>query len=151
MPSIGQRAAQALFFILFGLAGIVLGRDMPVGTAGDMGVGYVPRALAIGCLAIGAILAVSALRARTVRQPLDLSARPALAVIGLVVAFAGLLPWLGLPLTILVVVLAAPIAGEPFRWATLALTALTLAAGSTLLFHTLLRLQVPVWPSLAWP
>ena len=150
---IGQQAAKGLFFLVFGSLGWLLGRDMPIGVAGDMGVGYVPRALSYGCIAIGAVILGSALTTHRSRLPINLDWKPALIVTVLVLAFAVLLPWLGLPLTIIAIVLAAAVSGEKFSWPVLTLTALGLAVASTLLFHTLLRLQVPVWPALkglAW-
>lgn len=148
-PRIGRQGAASLFFLVFGAAAIWLGRSMDIGTAGEMGVGYVPRMLAIGCVLIGVWLAFTAWRTRAERDAVAFAWKPALLVPALVAAFGILLPRFGLPLTILtVVVMAGALSGETFRWPLLALTALTLAAVSTLLFHTLLRLQVPLWPEL---
>jgi hypothetical protein len=106
--------------------------------------------LAVGCLAIGVMLGAMALRRRHMREPVAFAGRPTVIVTVLVILFALLLTPLGLPLTIGVVVCAAATSGENFSWPVLVAVAVALAAISTLLFHTLLRLQVPVWPNLAW-
>lgn len=145
---IGRRIGAALFFIAFGALAVFLGRELPVGTAGEMGVGYTPRMLAIGCIGIGCLLLAEALLGRAVREPVHFAWRPAIFVTLLVLGFAALLPWAGLPLTIIALTLAAGASGETFRWPVLIATAIVLAALATALFAWLLKLQVPVWP--AW-
>ncbi len=146
MPMIGQSGAASLFFLILGAAGVSLGGDLDIGTAGEMGVGYVPRALSIGCIGVGLWLGVPPILRRDPRRPLALAARPTLIVTALVLGFAAALPWIGLPLTVIAIVRTAAAAGEAFDpWYLLA-TAVSLAVLATLLFHTLLRLQVPVWP-----
>jgi hypothetical protein len=63
-----------------------------------------------------------------------------------VVAFALLLPRLGLPITVALTIAAAAVSGEKFRWLPLALIAIGMAAMTTLLFAWALGLQIPVWP-----
>ncbi|MBM3521751.1 MAG: tripartite tricarboxylate transporter TctB family protein [Alphaproteobacteria bacterium] len=140
------RTASAIFFIGFGALALHLGRDLSVGTADEMGVGYVPRMLAIGCILVGVLrLAERALLG--VGDRFEIALRPAMLVSALVVGFAMALPILGLPVTIALVVLCAAVSGERFDWRWLALTAIVLALGCTLLFGWLLRLQIPLWPA----
>ena len=47
-----QQYLSGLFFIAFGALAVWAGRDLTIGTAADMGIGYTPRALAIGCVAV---------------------------------------------------------------------------------------------------
>ncbi|HRK19980.1 MAG TPA: tripartite tricarboxylate transporter TctB family protein [Hyphomicrobiaceae bacterium] len=148
--SIGREGAASLFFLVFGFAGLWFVRELEVGTAGEMGIGYVPRALSIGCLIIGVILAGLKFYHGRADEAVDFAVRPALFTTALVLLFALLLPRLGLPLTIILIVAAAGISGENYDLRWLAVTALVLATVCTLLFHTLLGLQVPVWPSSAW-
>lgn len=143
-PSV--RTASAIFFIGFGALALHLGRDLAVGTADEMGVGYVPRMLAIGCILVGVLrLAERALLG--IGDRFEIALRPALLASALVVGFALTLPYLGLPLTIALVVLAAAASGERFDWRWLAVTAAVLALGCALLFGWLLRLQIPLWPA----
>ena len=144
---VSRRNGAAVFFMLFGGLALWLGRELPVGTAGEMGVGYTPRMLAFGCVGIGLLLLTQSLLSGGAREAISFALRPAIFVTVLVLGFAALLPWAGLPLTIVALTLAAGASGESFRWPVLIGTAVALAAISTGLFAYLLKLQVPVWPS----
>lgn len=145
----GHRSlGAALFFVAFGVLALWLGRDLAVGTAGEMGIGYTPRMLAIGCIGVGVLLLVEALAGRARREAIAFAWRPAIFVTVLVLGFALLLPRAGLPVTIVVLTVAAGASGEAFRWPVLLATAFALALLATALFGLALKLQVPVWP--AW-
>lgn len=147
---ITQQAASALFFLIFGAAYLWAGADLATGTAADMGIGYAPRMLGIGCIGVGAVLMAGAVAGRTgaLGEPVSFALKPLVLVTAMTAGFAFLLPWLGLPLTVTATVLAAAISGEDFRPARLVLIAAGLAAGTTLLFAYLLNLQLPIWPVL---
>ena len=142
-----QQRWSGLFFIAFGAFALWAGWDLVVGTAADMGIGYTPRALAIGCLGVGCILLLQAFVFPSDEgDRLRIAWRPLILVIAMVVGFAILLPRVGLPLTVVLVVAAAALSGEDFRWPTLVAIAAGMALLSTLLFSTALKLQIPVWP-----
>lgn len=147
---IGQQTASSIFFLAFGVAAFWVSLSMPIGTAAEMGVGYVPWLLSLGCIAIGAIQLAMAAFGKNRGEAVVIEVRPMLFVTAMIVGFAALLPILGLPLTTGLLVLAAAASGEAFDWRVLALTAVGLGAGSAVLFAVLLRLQVPVWPQ-GWP
>lgn len=151
---IGQHLAASLFFLAFGAAGLWVSGSMPIGTAAEMGVGYVPRLLAFGCLGVGALQLAGVIVAGSTGPSFAIEARPLLFV-GLIVAcFAGLLPLLGLPLTIALLVFATTLSGESYQWTLLGLTAALLSSGAVVLFGLLLRLQIPLWPAwwpMGWP
>lgn len=146
---IGQQTATSLFFLAFGAAAFWVSTGMPIGTAAEMGVGYVPWLLSLGCIATGVLQLATAILSRTPGDAVNVAVRPALFVTVMIVGFALLLPVLGLPLTVALLVVAAGLSGEGFDWRILAATAVLLAAGATLLFAVALRLQVPIWP-LGW-
>jgi hypothetical protein len=73
--------------------------------------------------------------------------RSLVIVTAMTVAFALLLPRLGLPLTVVALILASAIAGEKIRWPLLLALALGFAGLTTILFAYALRLQFPVWPA----
>ena len=147
---IGQQLASSLFFLGFGAGALWLSTEMPIGTAAEMGVGYVPRLLAIGCLAVGIIQFATGLLFDDLGEPVAVEFKPLVLVAALIVGFATLLPDLGLPLTILLMVGATALSGEAFDWRLLLLAAVLLAAGAGILFCGLLRLQIPLWP-MWWP
>jgi hypothetical protein len=147
---IGQQTAASLFFLAFGVAAFWVSLSMPIGTAADMGVGYVPWLLSLGSIAVGVIQLTTAMFSKDRGDAVVIEVQPMLFVTAMIVGFAALLPILGLPLTTGLLVLAAAASGEAFDWRILVLTAIGLAAGSALLFAVVLRLQVPVWPQ-GWP
>lgn len=147
---IRRQLASGLFFVLFGALTLWLGADMAVGTAADMGVGYVPRMLALGCVGVGLWqLGVGLMHGRGEVAILNL--RPIAFVIASIAGFAFVLPYAGLPLTVLLLVLAAAFSGEIHDRSRMLLTALILAAGSALLFGILLQLQIPLLPAMMRP
>lgn len=147
---IRRQLASGLFFVAFGALALWLGADMAVGTAADMGVGYVPRMLAFGCVGVGLWqLGVGFLQSWGEVATLNL--RPMAFVVASIVGFAVVLPYAGLPLTIVILVLAAALSGEAYDRTRMLLTAIVLAAGSALLFGILLRLQIPLLPEMWRP
>jgi hypothetical protein len=146
--SLQQQYLSGLFFIGFGAFAVWAGSDLAIGTAADMGIGYTPRALAIGCVAIGGLLLVQAFRSSPdgSMARLTFAWRPAILVTIMVIGFGILLPRLGLPLTVAVVFFAAALSGEEFSWPLLFLMAVGMALLSFALFSMALKLQIPVWP-----
>lgn len=143
-----QQYLSGLFFIAFGAFAVWAGRDLAIGTAAEMGIGYTPRALAIGCIVIGCILLLQAFAATAAEESPRVSVawRPLVLVTLMVIGFGILLPYLGLPITVALITLMAGLSGETFRWPMLVAMAVGLAVMSLLLFSTALNLQIPVWP-----
>lgn len=144
-----QQYLSGLFFIAFGALAVWAGSDLVIGTAADMGIGYTPRALAIGCIAVGCVLLVQAFLsapAGGIEGQVTIAWRPLLLVTLMVIGFGILLPRLGLPLTVALMTATAALSGENFYWPTLGAIAAGMALLSTLLFSTALNLQIPVWP-----
>ena len=137
--------AFAVFLIAVGALALALSSDLSTGSAGSMGPGYVPRALAILIILIGAGMAARALLAARERLP-GVALRP-LALIGISVAlFALLLPRAGLALTSFAVVLCAGFAATDARLRENALLAIGLAAFAVALFVLGLGLPIRIWP-----
>jgi hypothetical protein len=137
--------AFAVFLIAVGALALALSSDLSAGSAGSMGPGYVPRALAILIILIGAGMAARALLAGRERLP-GVALRP-LALIGISVAlFALLLPRAGLALTSFAVVLCAGFAAADARLRENALLAIGLAAFAVALFVLGLGLPIRIWP-----
>lgn len=141
-----QQVASGLFFLAFGALAFWLATDLPMGTAADMGIGYTPRMLASGCLAVGAGLTIFGVMKRGSMVPVSFATGPLLLVTLMVAGFALFLPWLGLPLTVILAVLPAAVSGETFRWPQLLGIAVALAVLTTALFAWGLKLQIPVLP-----
>lgn len=133
-----------LFFLAVGVAGTLMSRDYPVGTARAMGPGYFPMLL--GGLMIVAALALVA--SSFFGEPEPWPARPALKptvlVLGGIVLFALLLQPAGLVVASMVLVLVGGAASIEARPLPLLLLAAGLAAGSVVVFVHGLGQTLPV-------
>jgi len=137
--------AFAAFLIALGAFAFSLALDLHAGSAGAMGPGYVPRALALLTLLYGCALALRALL--DARQSFPVIAfRPLLLIAAAVALYAVLLPLAGLAITGALVVLVACFAAPDMRWRETIVIALGATIFSVLLFSFALGLPIPVWP-----
>jgi hypothetical protein len=137
--------AFALFLIAFGVAVLALTGDLRMGSAANMGPGYVPRGLAgmIALYGIGLLVPAALAPFQTMA-----GVRPrSLLFIALALAlFAILFPLLGLALAGLVAMLCASAAASDSRPVEAIVFALILTTFAVLLFVYGLRLPFRVWP-----
>jgi hypothetical protein len=140
-----KHALSGLLFLAVGLLSGVLSLDLPIGDKVRMGAGYVPLMLSIILSGLGLLVlargVLSGVAPTTVWQ-----ARPVSFVVGSALVFGLTIERAGLPLSVFLTVLTA--AGALPVWRRL--EALGLAVGlslfSSLLFVTLLRLPIKLWP-----
>jgi hypothetical protein len=137
--------AFALFLVAFGAAVLALTTDLRMGSAANMGPGYVPRALAGIIVVYGLALAVPAMLAPFQRMP-GVSPRSLLFIALALAVFALLFPVLGLALAGLIAMLCASAAASDSRPVEAILFALILTTFAVLLFVYGLRLPFRVWP-----
>lgn len=137
--------AFGAFLILLSTVALWEMRELALGTAADMGPGYVPRALAWIIMAFGGIFAIGGLRARRVAMPrFDL--RSFVMVLLSLAIFALLLPRGGLALATLATLACSTCAISDFRWRESLLFAVILTVFTVLLFVNGLGLPLAVWP-----
>jgi hypothetical protein len=126
---------SGVVFVAIGIAALSLGADLTMGTAADMGEGYVPRAMAVALLGFGTLLIV--LKLWRGSRALELSGasaaerfrwRPLAFVTLAVFAFAIALEPLGLIAATALSAVAANLAGQPLRVRALVVLILVLAA-----------------------
>lgn len=148
----GPDLAFGLFLVAVGAFALVLVADLPMGSAGRMGAGYVPRALSVLIILFGLGLGGRALVAGRVALP-AIAWRPLLLIGAAAGLFALLLPRLGLAATSFLVVLVAGFASRDVRFGENVVVAFALAAFAVGLFVSLLGLPFAVWPQPAagWP
>ena len=148
-----KELAFGLFLVALALVALAATRSLSIGTAADMGPGFVPRALAWIILGFGAVFCVTGLLKSA--EPLPAPAwRPLLTILASIAAFAVLFSTLGLIAACICCVLVAGTAAGPVRWGRLMLFGPLLAAFSALLFVKGLGLPFKLWPSfltLYWP
>ena len=140
-----QDLGAALIFLTVGLAGLVLGADLPGMRSGaQLGAGSMPRALSLLLLIFAAVMAV---RAISVEGPglASIPWRALSAVTAAVIVFGALVEALGyLPAAILTP-FAAAAAVPSVRWREVVIVAVALGAGCALLFVVLLGQPLPLW------
>lgn len=153
-----KELAFGLFLIALAVVAFGSTSTLSVGTAADMGPGFVPRALAWVILGFGAALCVTSL-VKAAPEPLpDVAWRPLFAILAAIAVFAVLFSTVGLIVACAGCVLVAGTATAPVQWGRLFLFGPLLAVFSALLFVKGLGLPFKLWPSfwtpswaLLWP
>jgi hypothetical protein len=132
----GKDFWSGVMFTFFAAVGLYIARGYPMGTAGRMGPGYFPVVLAfllgaLGLLLIGRALLIGDSEVARLRlSPLFLTIQP----LGLVFALA------------MVAVFAAA-AGRQSGYLEVGVMVTVLATFSVGIFHYVLMLPLPIWPS----
>lgn len=142
-------AISGALFIVFGLFVGSISTTYPLGTAMRMGAGYFPLLVSALLVLLGVVVLVRSLSFERVERDAEqtpLAVRPALFVVASVLAFALLVPSLGLLLAIVALTLISGFAQRQVRYAELAGLAVALAGFGVLVFAWGLGLQLPVLP-----
>ncbi len=139
-----QDLGAGIVFILIGLAGIVFGRDLAVGTAMRMGPGYFPMLLCALLILIGLVLGARSLMvAGPAVEPFHF--RPLLLILALISASGYLLEWIGLALTTVVVTVGSAYARRDVSLRETLLLGAALALFVVFVFVYGLRQPLPAW------
>src|SRR3712207_3932175 len=140
-----QDVWTGLLFAAFGVAGLVLGADLPLGTARRMGPGYMPYGLSWLLIAVGALVIMrGAFRAQDTVERMRL--RPFLGVLTGGIAFALLIEPMGILLVSAGAIAGAAVADRDSRWREVVLLAVIAMAFCAGVFVHLLGLPIPLWP-----
>jgi len=150
-----QDLAAGLFMIALGMLALFLSRDLAMGTLRQIGPGMLPKAFAVICAGLGALLALNSLRYNGERLS-GWSWRGVIFVLGAAVIF-GLtirgfeigplkVPQLGMLVSGPLVVLISGLAAEDVKPKELVIFALAMTAGCALLFKYALGLPIPLAP-----
>ncbi len=137
-----------LMFVGVGLAFAWGALEYSFGQSARPGPGYFPFGLGILLALLGALVLFGALTIETDHgDPIGRIAwKPLGIVVGSVVLFGLLLPWLGLVVALPVLVITSAMAGDEFHWGEAVVNAAVLTAGSWFIFVYGLNLTIPVWP-----
>jgi putative tricarboxylic transport membrane protein len=143
---VNQDFLSGLMFLGWGIAGLWIGHDYPMGSALRMGPGYLPRLLCWGLVLLGIVIAVRG--AMVAGEPIGRwHWRPLVIVSIAVLAFALLLEPAGLIVATLALVLAGRFGGPEFRFVESLVLGAALAVGAIVIFVYALKLPMPIWPS----
>jgi hypothetical protein len=140
-----QELLFGLFLVAVGVGTLFTIRKLTMGSAAEMGPGYVPRAVAIGLLGFGAVFAGRGIFAAGghIAAPVW---RSFLVVPLSVAVFALALNPLGLAFASFAAMTVAAAATRETRWLEVSVFSAAMAAGAVLLFIKVLSLPVPMFP-----
>ena len=139
-----QDLGAGVVFILIGVAGILFGQDLALGSAARMGPGYFPMLLSGLIIAIGLVLAVKSFATDGPRIP-PIQVRPLIAIVAAILAFGLLIDRIGLALTAAVLVVGAAYARRDVDRRETALLAIGLALFTVGIFAYALKQPLPAW------
>jgi hypothetical protein len=133
-------------FTAFGAGAAILGTGYGIGTASEMGAGYVPTAVGGIVAILGLILAARALLKPAGRATVEFpELRPLVFVIAGVVAFGLLINVAGVVVAMLAMTAIAGMADRRGSWTGLAATGVLMTAAIVLIFIYGLGMNVPLW------
>jgi hypothetical protein len=142
-----QDVLAGLMFVSFGAAALILGRDLQVGSASEMGAGYFPMVL--GSLLVIAGLAIALLGLRRGGAAFEFWSMRATVFVGAAfVVFAVAIEWAGLLLTAPVCTMLAAMGTVRFRLAPHAVLAVAASLVAVGVFIWALKIPIPLLPQI---
>ena len=139
-----QDLGAAIVFIVIGLAGLYLGKDLTYGTTSQMGPGFFPTWLSSLIIALGVGVGLKALAA--FGPPIEqFQVRPILFIVIAIVVFGFLINAVGLALSAALMTIFAAYARRDAKVIETMLLAAGLAVFSVILFVYVLGQAVPPW------
>lgn len=141
----GQDILAGLLFTGFGAAGLWFGADLPIGSLARMGAGFLPTALSIVLLGVGAWLLISGLRTPGNPAP-PFNLRATTGILGAAALFGLIVEEGGIVLAVAVLVAVSAAASIETRWREVPFLAAGLAIIVVLVFVTGLGMLLPLWP-----
>ena len=140
--------ASGLMFIAIGLGFSYIATTYNMGTTAKMGPGFFPFWLGLLLAVLGAIVTMTSMSAKSSKDQIAKWDWPSvLWVTGSVVIFGVVLAYLGLMLSVLVLVFISAMASHEFHWKGTIVNAVILNLIAYVAFIWGLKLQFQVWPS----
>lgn len=134
-----------VFLVAVAVAATAATWKLRIGVAGNMGPGYMPRAISVGIAGFGLYFIVRGLvRPFHGIEPVRL--RGVIGILASVAVFAVLAPTAGLAIATLATIIVAGFASAETRFVENLAFGVAIAAGAVLLFVKTLNLPVPAWP-----
>jgi hypothetical protein len=135
--------ALGLLFVLGAIGLAYFSRDYTLGTAREMGPGYLPLLLA-GCLAVLGVILAGQSFFGPYEPAENVFSRPLLVILASVSVFGFLLRPAGVVVAILALIVGASFAHPEHRLGRVIAFAVAMAGGCVLLFAVLLGQQIPL-------
>lgn len=139
---------SGVLFLIAGGAFAAVAAQYDMGTAAEMGSGYVPFFLGVLLALIGLWVAASAVSRAAVEEPLPRwNVRALLWVLGSTALSGFLFEKAGVVLSLLLLIVLASRASAEFTWRGTLTNAFVITGFNLVTFVWLLKLQIPVWPA----
>ncbi|OZI62205.1 tripartite tricarboxylate transporter TctB family protein [Bordetella genomosp. 11] len=139
---------SGVMFIALGLGFAWQATSYQMGTAARMGPGYFPFWLGMVLALLGAIVLIGSLSAKATETHIDrFDWRIALLVLGSVVLYGVILKFLGVYISVFLLVVISSLASHEFNWKVAAANGIFLVVFVYLAFIKGLGLIFPLWPS----
>jgi hypothetical protein len=137
-----------VMFTVIGVAFAGFSTAYEVGSAARMGPGYFPLMLGILLTLLGLSIGWRSFAASNPESTLARTGwREILLILGAVALFGATLSWLGMVVSIILLILVASFASHEFSWKETIISIAVLLVMSYLVFVKGLELQFPVWPT----
>ena len=137
-----------IMFLAFGVLFMFWSRSYQLGTAAKMGPGYFPMVLGGIMAVLGLIIVLGAFsRTNEEKRVERIGFKEIFLVLIGVAAFASLLSYLGMMLSIIIMAFIAATASHEFRLKETAINSVVMCVLAYLCFVYGLEVQMPTWPS----
>jgi drug/metabolite transporter (DMT)-like permease len=137
-----------IMFLAFGVLFIFWSRSYQLGTAAKMGPGYFPTVLGGIMAVLGLIIVLGAFsRSNEETRVERIGFKEIFLVLAGVAAFAFLLNYLGMMLSIIIMAFIAATASHEFKVKETAINSVVMCVLAYVFFAYLLEIQMPTWPS----
>jgi hypothetical protein len=139
---------SGLMFTITGIFFALVGTQYKFGTAAKMGAGYFPIVISIimSLLGIGICLNALSFKADEEKAPIFYW-RTLLMVLGPIALFSVVLKWLGLIVSLFLLIALSSMASHEFTWKGTLVNSLILIIFCLMVFVWILNIYLPLWPS----
>jgi Tripartite tricarboxylate transporter TctB family len=144
---LGKDFLAGLVFLAFGWGAMHGAREFEIGTLARMGPGWFPAALGLVLALFGVFLAARGI-AWTNKETVSWGWRAPVCIVASMLAFAFLLPRLGLVAALLAMFFIAALGGREFRWREVLVLSLVMTALAVGVFVVLLKLPFQLFPGI---
>lgn len=139
---------SGVMFIVVGIGFAWGATEYSFGSSARPGPAYFPFGLGLIMAALGALILVKALFVGAGEGDKfgSVAWKPLGVIVGSMVLFGFLLPWLGMFIALPALVVTSALAGDEFHWKEALINAVVITAFSWLVFIYGLNLVIPLWP-----
>ena len=139
---------SGIMFAALGIAFVIFAQEYQMGTPARMGPGFFPTALGALLALLGLAVVWRSMATGSEQTRLEpVGWRELTRILSAILLFALALPYLGIVVSIVLLVGVGASASHEFRWKETLASAFVLLALSWLVFVRGLELQFPVWPT----